>query len=115
MYGLSYDLILLLFWHVHVQGKRVSMVLSLRNRDLLVKRARLCFIYASIWGFVGSWDAYYIPSAELLLSHCGWAMFRERLFDSIFRKVVAKPEEADFTNDCSIFDAVLDLRDGQVP
>ena len=44
---------------------------------------------------------------------------RQRLFDSIFRQVVAKhlpfAEEADFTNDCSIFVAVLDLRDGQVP
>jgi hypothetical protein len=44
---------------------------------------------------------------------------RLRLFDSIFWQVVAKhlpfAEEADFTNDCSIFDAVLDLRDGQVP
>ena len=44
---------------------------------------------------------------------------RRRLFDSIFRQVVAKhlpfAEEADFTNDCSIFVAVLDLRDGQVP
>ena len=43
---------------------------------------------------------------------------RRRLFDSIFRQAVAKhipfAEEADFTNDCSIFDAVLDLRDGQV-
>ena len=50
MYGISYDLLLLLFWHVQVQVH----VLSLRNRDLLVKRARLCFIYASIWGFGGS-------------------------------------------------------------
>jgi hypothetical protein len=44
---------------------------------------------------------------------------RRRLFDSIFRQAVTKhlpfAEEADFTNDCSICDAVLDLRDGQVP
>ena len=44
---------------------------------------------------------------------------RRWLFDFIFRQAVAKhlpfAEKADFTNDCSICDAVLDLRDGQVP